>query len=58
VFKTRLSLTELESRETPSGAPPLDPGGTAPNPSIPAQTAPVSPTPNPVAPPLDPYGSP
>lgn len=56
MFRTRLSLTRLEERETPSDiAPPMDPsGGTTTSPTDPAQTTtPPSGTTNPI----DPYGT-
>jgi hypothetical protein len=58
VFRTRLTLTQLEQRETPSDITPVDPNGgsTAPTSPTPVQTTPISPgqTTNP----LDPVGTP
>ena len=55
-FRSRLSLTQLEERETPSDiAPPMDPvGGSGNNPPPPAQGAP--PAPGDVTYPMDPTG--
>lgn len=52
--RTRLSLTELESRETPSTLDPLDPGGTAPPPPTAPSQLPATPDPSPTVPPGDP----
>ena len=53
-MRTRLALTRLEERETPSVSGPVDPTG-APieptSPPAPAQTSPSDPT-------VDPHGSP
>jgi len=52
MFRTRLTLTQLEQRETPSDiSPPVDPP-TLPDNSPPAQTQPPSQNG-----PLDPHGS-
>jgi hypothetical protein len=54
MLRTRLSLTQLEERETPSGTDPLDPNGGTTTPStVPAQLPPADPT---TAPPTDPHG--
>ena len=53
-MRTRLTLTRLEERETPSVSGPVDPTGAPINPtppSAPAQTSPSDPT-------VDPYSSP
>jgi hypothetical protein len=55
-LRVRLSLTSLETRETPSGlGSPVDPGGT---PIDPTQTVPVQTAPPPAPPgtPVDPFG--
>jgi hypothetical protein len=54
-LRVRLTLTSLETRETPSSVPgTLDPSGapTDPTPTAPAQTAPAHPS-NPT---VDPHG--
>jgi hypothetical protein len=51
--RTRLTLTQLEERETPSSVTgPVDPSGGSTTPSQPAQTQP------PTNGPTDPHGSP
>ena len=57
MFRTRLSLTELESRETPSGIDPVGPDAMPDTvPTVPAQLPPSNEAP-PVLPPVDPYDS-
>ena len=55
MLRTRLALTRLEERETPSVSPPVGPDGAPINPTPPAQ--PVQTTPMPAAP-VDPYSAP
>jgi hypothetical protein len=53
-MRTRLTLTRLEERETPSVSGPVDPTGAPIDPTpppAPAQTSPSDPT-------VDPHGSP
>jgi len=52
MFRTRLTLTQLEQRETPSDITPLDPNG---GPIDPPQTAP--PQQSPPDPTMDPHGT-
>ena len=49
MFRTRLTLTQLEQRETPSDITPVDPGGgsTTTDPTQPVQTSPTDPTQDP-----------
>jgi hypothetical protein len=53
VLRTRLSLTRLEERETPSDIIPLDPIGDLPPPG--GEPPPAQTLPDPNAP-IDPYG--
>ena len=54
MLRTRLTLTRLEERETPSTTGPVDPTGAPIDPTAPAQTTPPAGS----STPTDPYSSP